>query len=151
MRSLLVLSACTTRVRRCALVVSNAFENTKGNTLAHGSRNMSVRLASILVERKCRNAHQPRVRLAPIRVSKGCECNGDVSTVICAGRLESGLATKLFVPQSLNGVQARGTDGRYHAADQSYGTEDNRCHDQRAGSNDQADIARFRVLRHGAV
>src|SRR5205807_3193490 len=53
---------------------------------------------------------------------------GDVSTVICAGRLESGLATKLFVPQSLNGVQARGTDGRYHAADQPYGTEDNRGH-----------------------
>lgn len=33
-------------------------------------------------------------------------------------------APKLFVSQSLNGVQTRGTDGGHHTADQPYGSED---------------------------
>src|SRR2546421_11151725 len=58
---------------------------------------------------------------------------------------------KLFVPQGLNGIQTRGTDGGYHTADQPYGTEDKRGHDQSARSNHQADVAGFGVLRYGAV
>jgi hypothetical protein len=41
-------------------------------------------------------------------------------------------APKLFVPQSLDGVQTRGTDGGYHPAHQPYGNEDKRGHDQSA-------------------
>ena len=58
---------------------------------------------------------------------------------------------KLFVAQGLNGIQTRGTDGGHHAADQPDGTEDERGHDQSTGSNDQADVAGFGVLRYGAV
>ncbi len=58
---------------------------------------------------------------------------------------------KLFVSQSLNGIQARGTDGGHHTAYQPYCSKDKRGHDQSARSNDQADVAGFRVLRHSAV
>jgi len=58
---------------------------------------------------------------------------------------------RLFVPQSLDGVQTRGPDGGHHAAHQPHGRQDQRGHDQSARINDQAYVAGFRVFCHGAV
>src|SRR5258707_5347533 len=65
--------------------------------------------------------------------------------------LSEGAAAMLFVSQGLNGIETRGPDGWHHAADEAYGTEDERGHDQSTRRNDQADIASFCVLRHRAV
>src|SRR5580704_10532641 len=65
--------------------------------------------------------------------------------------LSEGAAAMLFVSQGLNGIETRGPDGWHHAADEAYGTEDERGHDQSTGRNDEADIARFCVLRHRAI
>src|SRR5271169_4746273 len=60
-------------------------------------------------------------------------------------------ANWLFVAQSFDGIHTRGADGGHHAAHQAHGGEDQRGNDQRARSDDEADVAGFRVLRHRAV
>src|SRR3984885_123578 len=47
-------------------------------------------------------------------------------------RVESVSPSRLFVPQSLNGIKTRGPDGWYHSAHQPNGSEDQCGHDQSA-------------------
>src|SRR5579863_100258 len=57
----------------------------------------------------------------------------------------------LFVPQGLDRIEARGAEGRHHAADQSHGAENQRGGDQRSRSDNQADVTRFSVLGESTV
>jgi hypothetical protein len=70
-------------------------------------------------------------------------------------KLSNGLREKqdrtLFVPQSLDGIQARGAKGRYHPADQPYCAEDESGCDQGARGNQQANVAGLSVFCERAV
>ncbi len=59
--------------------------------------------------------------------------------------------TKLFVSQGFNRIQTRSPDGGHHSTHQPDSRKDQRGHNQRARSNDQANVAAFGVLSHRAV
>src|SRR6267143_4490124 len=57
----------------------------------------------------------------------------------------------LFVAQSLDGIQAGGTEGWDHAADQPHDPQNQRGRDQGSRSDHQTDVASFSILGEGAV
>ena len=56
-----------------------------------------------------------------------------------------------LVSQGFDRVEAGGSDGGYHAADESNGNENEHRYHQCAGIDHQPDVTRFGILGHGTV